>query len=275
MKWGQNRLGTIGLVLFSSRGLILGVSSMAMPLDFLPTLLVQILIGAASWPTNLGLCSAKIASAPEILLWLNAIHSFFSILWGVCMPFFWTPLPPRTVVHPGVSFIAVTFFVQFFAAGLPVVQSVLNESKVYWQQVARQQRQEVMTSQSIGNSNLSSNTSNDDDNDEDFEYTEGYDRRNASSNTAAPNLTNNTENFDNENRPAAGTSAIEYYSLPPSFPSPSSAVCPEYKGPPLAARICSYYQDVFQFPVHAVWLSVVVGSLLWTLSYTAAERMCF
>jgi hypothetical protein len=283
-KWGQNRLGTIGLVLFTSRSLILGVFSVAMPLNFLPTLVVQIVIGAASWPTNLGLCSAKIASLPDVLLWLNAIHSFFSMLWGVCVPFFWTPLPPHNVKHPGVSLYAVTLCVQFFAVGFPVVQSVFRESRAYWHQlVARQQqqrrRQGLLSFTSFENINLTSNNS--DDNDDTIDYIERYNRRHASSFYAAPNSTNTTterlfNDVDDENRTAAGvgTSVRDYYFLPPSSHSLPDACYPEYKSLPLAAKICIRYQDLLQFPAHAVWLSAVVGSLLWTLSYTAAEKMC-
>lgn len=130
-----------------------------------------------------------------------------------------------------------------------------------------------MISGVIEKSNFTRNTSDDDD--VGINYTEESNRRNVSSYSAAPNSTNITENFDHENRHAPAStfaSATEYYSLPSSSPSPSAAACPHYKNPPLAAQICSCYQDVLVFP--ALWLSVIVGSLLWTLSYTAAERMC-
>lgn len=277
-KWGRNRLGAIGLVLFSSRGLILGVSSIAMPLDFLPTLAVQLIIGAASWPTNLGLCTARIASTPEVLLWLDAIHSFFSIIWGVCMPFFWTPLPPHNVIRPGVSLFAVTLFVQFCAAGFPVVQSLFRESQEYWVHAAQQQRR-LMSSRRHRNINSSSNTTtyddddDDDDEDEDVDYIERFNRRrrNASLYTT---MLNSIENLANENRVVAGTSATDNYLLPASSPFPSNTAGSEFKGPPLAAKICICYQNVLRFPAHAAWLFVVVGCLMWTLSYAAAEKMC-
>jgi hypothetical protein len=232
IKWGQNPVGAIGLIFFSSRTLILGIASVAMPLDFLPTVILQLFLLVASWPTDLGLCAAKVASAPDILLWLSAIHSFFSIIWGICMPFFWTPLPPGFVVKPSVSFLAVTLFVQFCAVGIPIIRSAFREAARYQQEVVTRQR-------------MASSTA-----------TSSVPFRNS------PNLANTTILATNN-----ATRGL--------FSTITSSVSNDrVKGPPLAARICMYYQHLLHFPAHAVWISAVSMSLLFTLSYRTAERIC-
>jgi hypothetical protein len=274
-RWGHNRLGAIGLISFTSRGLILGVSSSAMPLDFVPTLLVQLLLGIASWPTDLGLCTAKIAAEPNILVWLNAIHSFFSTIWGICMPFFWTPLPPGKVVHPGVSFLAVTLFVQCTAAVLPVVQSVFREAKSYRKYLSEQQRhtrvQNSRSRDSRRNSSRDDGCSSDDDDDVDIDdYTiERYyrsrrrRRRNALRHIGTPHLINDTTVSNNVDISNGSNAFIT-----------SGAATEIYKRPPLAVRICRCYENVLHFPAHTVWIVVVSMSMLWTLNYKTAERMC-
>jgi hypothetical protein len=266
-KWAHSRVGAIGLILFSSRALMLGVCSVATPLEFLPTLIVQVLLAASSSPTDLGLCTAKIAFAPDILRWLSGIHSFFSILWGLCIPFFWTPLPRDTVVNPGVSFLAVTFLVQLCATIIPVIHSVFRETERYQKYLASQGRPLLSSSLSrrysitnhggstdlgLGNTRRNSGGGGG-----------GESRPNSINTTFTTSIENNTSN--NSIRGGGGGGGGGFF--------PSASVV-DNKGPPLAAKLCLGYQNILYYPVHAVWLIVVTMCLMWCGSYKAAENMC-